>query len=601
MAKKVLKFYKSYCNRFGGFLKSKPSQELEFAVKFLGWNVKPDHIIGAGMFAIFLGFLAVILLSLVSYFIGLNPTLYIFFSPIAILLFFAITEWPKSLAKQYANKSLAYAPYIISQMAVSIKQTPNLENAISFVSKTNKGKISRDLRDILFNAWIGKVKSVYDETLNLADKWAKFSAGFQRSLRLIISSFHEKDKESKDKTLDNSVDSMLSDITSTMHSYALGLNTPTLVIFSIGTILPLMLISIFPLISFFGFEVSQVTVIAFLGSSLIASYLYSNIVLRKRPVGFPEPKIKKQEKEPTKVIPLIILVLFSIPTAIFIMQSSGLEVGGFPGLLIKITGPYGIVWGIGLAISIHFYMSTSKKNKARKTIKKLENQFIDSLYHIKNSLRDGQPLESALKFSGSMLGKGEIGKYYSAIIDSFNTKRITFEEAVVKQETGSTLIKSSMELIFNAMKKGRVAVMQTTEVIYSYLSRIAKIEAEIKTMLSKTLSMMRATIVIFAPVVCAVIVVLFHMINNTIKNISVSNKDYAFGTIFVQSAISPGYLQIIIGIYLIALNYVLIRYISYLQNGFDKISFHYNLAKSIPVTLLIFTVTLSLAGLFLLR
>ena len=601
MAKKILGYYKSYCTGFGGLLKSKPSQDLESAVKFLGWGIKPDYVIGAGKFAVLLGFLIVVLLSLVSYLLGLNPTVYIFFSPIVILLFFMITEWPKSLAKQYANKSLSYAPYIIAQMAVSIKQTPNLENAISFVSKTSRGKISRDLRDILFNAWIGRVKSVYTETLNLADKWAKFSSGFQRSLRLIISSFYEKDKESKEKTLDNAVESILTDIISTMHSYSISLHTPTLILFSIGTILPLMLVSIFPLISFFGFEVSQFTVIGFLGSSLIASYLYSNIVLRKRPVGFPEPKIKKDVKGTTKLIPLIIIFLFSIPTVLFIAQNSGLQFGGFPGLLIKTIGPYGIVWGLGFGISAYLYRLTNKKSKIRKKIKIMEEQFTSSLYHIKNSLRDGQPLESSMKFSSSMLGKGEIGKYYSDIIDSFNTKRMTFEEAVIKQETGSVLIKSSMNLILNAMKKGRIAVMQTTEVIYSYLNRIGKIESEIKTMLSKTLSMMKATIVIFAPIVCAIIVVLFYMINNTVKNIAASSQDYAFGAIFVPSPISPGYLQIIIGIYLIALNYVLIRYISYIQNGFDKISFYNNMAKTIPITIIIFTATLFLSGLFLLR
>ena len=216
-------------------------------------------------------------------------------------------------------------------------------------------------------------------------------------------------------------------------------------------------------------------------------------------------------------------------------------------------------------------------------------------------MRDGQPLESSLKFAASMTGKSEIGKYYESIINSVDSKRITFEEAVNSQDTGSSIIKSSMGLILNAMKRGRTAVMQTTEVIYTYLVRIREIESSVKTMLSKTLSMMRATIIIFAPVVCAIIVVLFYMINNTVKNISASNSDYSLGVIFVQPSISPGFLQIIIGIYLIFLNYVLIRYISHLQNGFDKTAFHRNLAGSIPVTLIIFTITLSLAGAFLLR
>ena len=88
---KILNIYKSYCKRFGGFFKSKPSEELRFAVNFLGWGIKPEKIIGAGIFSIFLGFFLIAIFSIMSFLIGMNPTIYFFFSPLSIFVFFLIT------------------------------------------------------------------------------------------------------------------------------------------------------------------------------------------------------------------------------------------------------------------------------------------------------------------------------------------------------------------------------------------------------------------------------------------------------------------------------------------------------------------------------
>jgi hypothetical protein len=249
---------------------------------------------------------------------------------------------------------------------------------------------------------------------------------------------------------------------------------------------------------------------------------------------------------------------------------------------------------------LHFFRASSKKRKLRKGIRELENQFTDSLYHIKNQLRDGKPLETAIEFSGSMLQNIPIGKYFSKIMDSMQTRNMTLQEAIRGGDTGSTIINSVFSLLTNAMEKGRVAVMQTADVVYIYLKRIRKIESNIGNMLSKTLSMMRATIMFFAPIVCAIIVVLGMMIDNTIKSV-MSNKDYSFGALFVAPSITPEILQIVVGIYLIALNYIFIRYISHVQHGFDKLSFQYDFARSIPITLAIFTATLFIARTFLLK
>ncbi len=600
MVARSVRFYKRYCRVFGPPFMSKASEDLEFSVKFLGWKMDPGYIIGAGKFTVILGFIIIALISSALFFLGLNPVSYFLFSPLVLVLFFVFTEWPKSLAKQAASKSLSKSPYIISQIVVSLKQTPNLENSLSFVSKNNTGRLAREMRNILFDVWAGKAASVHKEIIKTADRWSRFSLGFQRSVHLIASSFYEKEKKSKETTLDMAVSTVLDDIKDSMKSYATSLYTPTLVIFSMGTIFPLMVISLFPIVSFFGFNISQVAIGGFLIFSLLATYLYSDRVLRKKPASFAMPKIKGGQGETDKGLPLLIAVMLSFPTFLFLMGYP-FESWGFAGYIIDLIAPYGMVWGIGIGASLYFYRYSAKRRKLRKELQKLESGFTDSLYHIKNRLKDGQPFESAIEFSAGMMEKMPTGKYFSGIVNNMRTRNLTFEEAVKKGETDSVIINSVFGLLINAMKKGRAAVMQTADVVYNYLNMIKEIEKSVNEMLSKTLGMIRATITLFAPVICAIIVVLFQMINNTVQNIGQSNTEYSLGTLFFFFTIRPEVLQIIIGLYLIALNYVLVRYVSHIQNGFDKIAFRYDLARSIPVTLAIFTAALIFSRMALLK
>jgi hypothetical protein len=58
-------------------------------------------------------------------------------------------------------------------------------------------------------------------------------------------------------------------------------------------------------------------------------------------------------------------------------------------------------------------------------------------------------------------------------------------------------------------------------------------------------------------------------------------------------------LQLIAGIYMLLLAFLLIRYVSLLEYGKDEIMLKYEIVKNIPLALLIFTVTLILSRIVL--
>jgi len=603
------KIFIKFCRPFGRFAGTEPSEELKYSIDFLGWDLKPEAVIGAGkvyMFACFFIFLA---LLLSAYLLNWDVLVFIILMPFSIAVFLLVTEWPKSLAKQKAAQSIAHAPYIITQICVSLKQTPSLENALGSVAEHGEGAIARDFKEMLWQTWTGKIKSPYKAIENIAVKWGRFSQGFQRSIHLIVSSFYEKNVKSKLKTLDKAIEVVLADITEKMKGYALSLHMPTLVLFSLGTIVPLMVVSLFPIVSFFGFQINAYSITLFLFLSLLACYIYSTIVLKKRPAALSLPELtdmpsKKSSWTEKQALPmaLALAVLLSIPSFFYILGLLGVALFGPLKLMASWFGGYALVWGIGTGITVYAYLGSSGKIKQRKHIKELEEQFIDGLFHIKNRLSDGRPVESALEYSRDILGNLKVAQLFDSILKRMRRKNTTLEQAIKEEEIESSLIKFVFKMLVSSIKEGRKAGAQTASVMYSYLTRIKKIERNLVSMLGKSLSMMKATVLFFAPIVCAIIVVLFQLITSTISKAGEKfMTGYGFQGLFVAPVINPTTLQLIVGVYALALNYVLLRYISRIQFGADDVAFKFELARAMPVTLTIFTATLIASRLMLIR
>jgi hypothetical protein len=400
---------------------------------------------------------------------------------------------------------------------------------------------------------------------------------------------------------------MLTDVITRMREYAMALHVPTLVLFSMGTIVPLMVISLFPIVSLFGFEISPATITMFLVLSLIGCFVYSTMVLKKRPSTLSLPGSERAEdREQSRYagsLAIAAAVILSFPSVLYIVSLSSIATLYGPVLwLAETLGGLGMVWGVGLAVSIYTYMTSSTKKGFRKKLKELEEQFIDALYHIKNRLSDGRPIESALEFSASTLGDLPVSVYIRSVLKRMKRKNVTLEVALKEEKTESGLIKFVFKMLINSLKGGRKAASQTASVIYEYVTKIQTIEKEMTTLLSKPLSMMKATVMFFAPLVCGIIVVLFQMITKTIeKTGKESLGGYGMEGLFMAPMINPTTLQLIVGLYTIALNYVLLRYVSRIQSGSDNIAFKADMARAIPITLIIFTATLLTASMVLLR
>jgi len=605
-------YYLRLCSSLGDYFKTDvpPSEELTRAVKSLGWKIEPEKIVNTARTSMVISFAFFFALAVVAFAFNLNVMVFIIAAfAFPFLLNQLITDYPKTAAKQRALTSLGAAPHIIAQLSVSLKQNPNLESALAFVAKYGEGEIAADMKKLLWRVWAGKIPSTLDALPKLADKWGRWSEGFQRAMYLIISSFHERNPKSKAGSLDRAVESVLNDILMKMREYTLALHIPTLILFSFGIIMPLMIIALFPLLGFFGIPMGLESITLFLFASLLGVYIYSNGILSKRPVTFILPEIETDvpkgyikignSVQPALPFCAAVALILSGPSLFYLLSlSKAIQLHGMFASAINFVNTMPVIWGLGGAMILYFWGSNWFKTAERQRIKQIDAQLPDALYYIRNVLSEGRPMEEALDFAGHMMGNTPLAKQLRDASNLIKRRHITTEAALVGRESPfekkSKLLQSTLFMLTASLRGGIRSAAQTCHIMHNYMRRINKIEKSLQNMLSRNLSMMRLTAMVFAPLVGAVITVLFALIVKGMASATAQTSVLGFSTMSAMAtpSIPTPVLQLILGLYVLGLNFVLIRYVTTIENGSDSVKMGMDLSTSLTASLLIFTITL---------
>ncbi|MFH1696286.1 MAG: hypothetical protein ABH854_00045 [Candidatus Diapherotrites archaeon] len=279
------------------------------AVEFLNWDLTAEEFSAASKFTL-----------LVSLVIGLATGMLLYFSPvkgivdavtsgmpfltpvylfapfliIALYLTNYVQTYPIKAANVEKVRALTYVPEILGYMVMSMKLVPNLEKAIEFAAKHGRGKIADDLRNLIWEVQLG-VHTTLSEALDaLAYRWGSFSEEFKRALMMVRASVIEDTEAKRYALLDNTMAEVLDSIKAKMEQYARDLSQPSIMLFYIGVLLPLILIIILPVgSSFSGAPLANPIVLALIYNILIpaVTIAFAINLIRQRPPTYESPKI----------------------------------------------------------------------------------------------------------------------------------------------------------------------------------------------------------------------------------------------------------------------------------------------------------------------
>jgi len=308
-----------------------------------------------------------------------------------------IAHYPKTYARYIQIHSLGDIPEILSYLVMYLKLVPNLENSVKFAAAESSTALASDLRKLVWDMEIRLYHGVNDAIIHFALRWGRWSDYFKRSLHLIRSSIQERDEASRIITLDRALDVSLEGTKETMNQFANRLHQPTIILYSIGIMMPLSLVAMLPAAGLVGMKITLVQV--FLVYDLILPlfvYLYTRKILLSRPAAFHPSNIPSNHPELHQInkrkgffvciicgfvcaTPGIIFLFipFVAPSDVsndliqFIRSSKGLN-SFFPVTLF-------FIWGAAIAVSLYCLSVYRPYKKVRDEIKQMEKEFSDAL------------------------------------------------------------------------------------------------------------------------------------------------------------------------------------------------------------------------------
>ena len=146
----------------------------------------------------------------------------------------------------------------------------------------------------------------------------------------------------------------------------------------------------------------------------------------------------------------------------------------------------------------------------------------------------------------------------------------------------SDLIATSMRILIESSKKGLQVAAISMMSISEYVRNIHKINARLRDMLAEVVSDMKSNMSFLAPLLSGVVVGLAAMITAILTKLNIpelqGEASAGFGNIGsileifeVAKMIPPYYLQIIIGVYLVQIVFILTRTLVAIDSGEDKL------------------------------
>ena len=273
----------------------------------------------------------------------------------------------------------------------------------------------------------------------------------------------------------------------------------------------------------------------------------------------------------------------------------------------EIIGPYGlgasilslfIPLGIGLAIGIYYRLKSHNIVKIREKAKQLELEFASSLFQLGNRLGDNLPVEIAVGKVADVMEGTVSGSFFALVSQNIKRMGMSIEKAIFDPVHGalvyfpSNLIESSMKVLTQAVKKSPLIAAQALTNVSRYIKEIHKVNERLKDLMADIISSMNSQVKFLTPAIAGVVIGITSMITAILGRLSnqlqqVTSSAGAEGgtpTGFIDmfgNGIPTYYFQIVVGIYVVQITYILTVIANGVENGSDKLNERYQLGNNL--------------------
>ena len=641
---KPLSAYEKLCNLSEKIIKISPKEdkkrELEESIRICHLSSTPE---GVNSLSILAPIFVVVIGSMFAV-VFLKSTFFLFFFLAAgLFLMRFLAKLPDFFANSWRMKASNQMVLCIFYVVTYMRHTSNLEGALDFASEHLAPPLSMDLKKILWDVETELYESALESLEAYLETWKDWNMEFVESFHLIESSLYEGEEEKRIASLDKSLDVILDGTYEKMLHYAHNLKSPITMLHMLGVIMPILGLVILPLVVSFMDNVMWYHIAALYNVALpISVYYMGKNILSRRPTGYGDTDIGEiPEYESYKKIffkiggkeyginPLfvsifigavLVLIGFS-PIIIHIIdptfdigfgQKDTASVCGKRFCLLEyreakenIIGPFGlgasiiglgIVLGIGVGNGIYYKHISKKLMEVRERSKKLEKEFACVLFQLGNRLGDGIPAEMAVgKVADSMKGTAT-GGFFGLVSQNVFRLGMSVEQAIFNKRGGalvsfpSSLIESSMKVLVESVKKGPAIAAHALLNVSRYIKEIHRVNERLKDLMADIISSMTSQIKFLTPVIAGIVIGITSMVTTILGKLSKQLANVTAGGSPMQgdsliSMFGQGmptfYFQLIVGVYVIQIIYILSVLSNGIENGSDKLNERYTVGVNL--------------------
>ncbi len=269
-------------------------------------------------------------------------------------------------------------------------------------------------------------------------------------------------------------------------------------------------------------------------------------------------------------------------------------------------GPYGVgasllsvlfVAGLGVAVGLFYSLRSKNVIAIREKTKELEEEFSSALFQLGNRLADGIPAEIAFAKVAATMENTTSGEFFNVAEKNITKLGMGLEQALFDPHVGavanfpSKVIESSMKVLVESIKKGPRIAAQALLSMSRYIKEIHRVEERLKDLMEDVISSMKSQIKFLTPAIAGIVIGITSMISTILTRLSAQLTKFSaqgeqvssmgdlvniFGT-----GIPTFHFQIVVGIYIVQIAYILTILANGIENGADKLGERYELGKNL--------------------
>lgn len=271
----------------------------------------------------------------------------------------------------------------------------------------------------------------------------------------------------------------------------------------------------------------------------------------------------------------------------------------------KLIGPFGILsalisllfpLSLALSFGLYFRIKSYRLIDLRNRSKKLEGEFSQGLFQLGSRLGDGIPVELAFGRVAEVMEGTTTGDFFSHVSNNIMQIGMGVHDAIFNPVNGalvsypSSVIESSMKVLVESAKKGPLIAAQAVLNVSDYIKEMHRVEERLRDLMAETTSSMKSQISFMTPAITGIVIGITSMVTTIMGNLTTSMNKLGSKTggspggldsILGGDGMPTYFFQMIVGIYVVEVTYILTVLSNGIINGSDRLQEEYEAGKNL--------------------